>query len=396
MGKFYIYVFLLFCCNAKAQQAMVKNNLHVSPGGNMCFFNGVLNTTDTIFNNGSLLFCEGDLLNDQPIVGEGTIEFNGKVDQSVLLGGDVLADTLIINNTGGMVLFDNNIVVNRQLVFISGVLSDLYPFDTHPRDLRHITFAPGASHSGASDSSHIEGLVRKMGDADFVFPIGDEGYYRPAYIKNIDRVTSVCAKYYYHQISSQLKPENNVALYRNEYWFINDELGEANAEIGLTYDARTSDFDVDEELLKVTSYNEYESIFQLSKIINRHTSMVPESDVESISINIGTYGWHALSRLIHTNNIWANQLVTPNGDNKNDYFVIKGLEEGALLKVQIFNRYGTVVYEDDNYNNNWGGKANKNTISSNNGLLPGGTYYVLVFNHGQLIYKDFIQLVYES
>jgi gliding motility-associated-like protein len=47
-------------------------------------------------------------------------------------------------------------------------------------------------------------------------------------------------------------------------------------------------------------------------------------------------------------------IITPNGDGKNDEFVISGLENGT--KLTIYNRWGDVVYTSTNYNNDWNGK----------------------------------------
>jgi gliding motility-associated-like protein len=47
-------------------------------------------------------------------------------------------------------------------------------------------------------------------------------------------------------------------------------------------------------------------------------------------------------------------IMTPNGDGKNDNFVINGLESGT--KLTIYNRWGDVVYTTNNYNNDWDGR----------------------------------------
>ncbi len=58
-------------------------------------------------------------------------------------------------------------------------------------------------------------------------------------------------------------------------------------------------------------------------------------------------------------------VITPNGDGKNDEFFITGLEKGT--KLTIFNRWGDVVFTTNNYNNDWGGKN----------LTEGVYFYVL-------------------
>ena len=45
------------------------------------------------------------------------------------------------------------------------------------------------------------------------------------------------------------------------------------------------------------------------------------------------------------------------------------------VHVQLFNRWGVKVFEEENYDNNWSGISPSNTIGGS-GLLPTGTYYL--------------------
>jgi gliding motility-associated-like protein len=67
--------------------------------------------------------------------------------------------------------------------------------------------------------------------------------------------------------------------------------------------------------------------------------------------------------------IFIPQLVSPNGDGKNDTWVIANLETYPNNKVKIFNRWGNEVFVADPYLNDWDGKSN-NLITIGNGLLP--------------------------
>jgi gliding motility-associated-like protein len=69
-------------------------------------------------------------------------------------------------------------------------------------------------------------------------------------------------------------------------------------------------------------------------------------------------------------------IFTPNDDNVNDVFEIPCLS-GLGNKLWIFNRWGDLIYETDNYQNNWGGTHNGMTV-------PDGTYfYILQTNSGE-------------
>ncbi|MDA3613895.1 T9SS type B sorting domain-containing protein [Polluticaenibacter yanchengensis] len=64
---------------------------------------------------------------------------------------------------------------------------------------------------------------------------------------------------------------------------------------------------------------------------------------------------------------------TPNGDGVNDLWVLGNFNNRCLLRarVHVYNRYGAVVYESNNYSNNWNG-----TYKGKD--LPDGTYYYII------------------
>ena len=62
---------------------------------------------------------------------------------------------------------------------------------------------------------------------------------------------------------------------------------------------------------------------------------------------------------------------SPNGDGINDFFVIKGLENYKNNHLMIYNRFGNLVYETKNYQNDWAGTLN-------NQNLPDGTYFYII------------------
>ena len=74
----------------------------------------------------------------------------------------------------------------------------------------------------------------------------------------------------------------------------------------------------------------------------------------------------------------VSKTITVNGDGINDYFEITGLESCAYTyQVMIFNRWGTKVFESNDYQNDWGGYAPNSSVGSA-GILPTGTYYYMI------------------
>ena len=68
---------------------------------------------------------------------------------------------------------------------------------------------------------------------------------------------------------------------------------------------------------------------------------------------------------------------SPNGDNINDLFVIRGAQN-QTVNLEVFNRWGHVVYKSEDYKNDWNGSSNTGVRVNNVGGLPDGTYFYRV------------------
>jgi gliding motility-associated-like protein len=65
------------------------------------------------------------------------------------------------------------------------------------------------------------------------------------------------------------------------------------------------------------------------------------------------------------------EAFSPNGDGINDLWLITNGNCLTSAKAQVFNRYGSKVFEDNNYKNNWNGTYKGKP-------LPDGTYYYII------------------
>jgi gliding motility-associated-like protein len=70
------------------------------------------------------------------------------------------------------------------------------------------------------------------------------------------------------------------------------------------------------------------------------------------------------------------QGLSPNGDGINDFLILDHLEDKEDIdKIEVFNRYGTKIYELNEYVDQWGG------VDQDGKLVPVGTYfYIIYFN----------------
>ena len=83
----------------------------------------------------------------------------------------------------------------------------------------------------------------------------------------------------------------------------------------------------------------------------------------------------------------ATNVITPDGNNKNDTWVVRNIEAYGEAYVQVFDRWGKRVFETRDYQNDWGG------VSGTDILPDGEYYYVITFDSSDVIYKGTITLI---
>jgi gliding motility-associated-like protein len=78
-------------------------------------------------------------------------------------------------------------------------------------------------------------------------------------------------------------------------------------------------------------------------------------------------------------NISIPQGFSPNGDGTNDTFVIEGVRPDERVLLEVYNRWGSLVYAAEDYRNDWNGSSNVGLKLLEAGAgLPAGTYFYVV------------------
>jgi gliding motility-associated-like protein len=87
--------------------------------------------------------------------------------------------------------------------------------------------------------------------------------------------------------------------------------------------------------------------------------------------------------------------ISPNGDGMNDTWIIENIDDHPRNAVRIFNRWGTLVFEQQDYDNDskvWKGNTNRGTTVGGD-QLPNGTYfYTIEFNDSKTLKKGYVVL----
>jgi gliding motility-associated-like protein len=88
-----------------------------------------------------------------------------------------------------------------------------------------------------------------------------------------------------------------------------------------------------------------------------------------------------LSSNCNEEDVFIPEGFSPDGDGRNDQFVIY-YTQGRTVSLEVYNRWGNLVYKNNNYLNDWNGTANQGTILYGE-ALPESTYYYLINIDGE-------------
>lgn len=174
-----------------------------------------------------------ELKNNGLLNSTGTISLEG--NQPGILSGSSGISTrhLVLNKTGGSAIQADTLVTittNGSLTFNSGVLTPTSP--------NRLDFESGSMAINTSNASFVNGPVRKFGDQNFNFPVGDDGFYQPIGIENISPVNSSYEARFFNANGpgiygySWVPSINNVATCN--YWTL-DQISGTSARVRLSW-----------------------------------------------------------------------------------------------------------------------------------------------------------------
>jgi len=255
------------------------------------------------------------------------------------------------------------------------------------------TFQKGAQALDASDTSHIQGAIEKVGNEAFTYPNGDKGHYRYARISAPKDVKDAfVSQYVYDDKTFFAKHSNKVGVIQHindrEYWIIDKgNQNKSDVLLTLSWDDATTSPDVlinPEDELHIVRWDASQQLWvDEGGVVDMSTK-----EVTTVATVKG-YGFFTLATVkkdwITEGDVVIYNLVTANGDGKNDYFIIDNIKNYPNNKVEIFNRWGARVYETTGYDPQGDGSTNvfrgysegKVTIDKGS-KLPSGTYYYVV------------------
>lgn len=118
---------------------------------------------------------------------------------------------------------------------------------------------------------------------------------------------------------------------------------------------------------------------------NYTVSYIYGDDCKRVDINLSVI---SDCEVLACETVVVHNAFTPNGDGVNEHFQIDNIDQECHLpnRVEIYNRWGVLVFETNDYDNNtrkFTGISEGRVTVDKNAELPTGTYfYIIQYNDG--------------
>ena len=224
------FTLLLLYVYTNGQQPFTNNgNLQIHPGASLSGFQNFTNANSGVLINNGNFYIKGNITNDQASMtpGTGILHLNGTSTQSVNGTQAFKTFNLITDNTTGFSL-NNNLSVSGAHTFTNGVIAT----SATPN---YLIYEAGSSYSGDADSRHVNGWVKKLGNTNFTFPVGNGTIERTAGVVNLSASSEINARYQQPTQNIWNLQGPLVEVQTEEYWQI-DKISGGTAQIALNWD----------------------------------------------------------------------------------------------------------------------------------------------------------------
>lgn len=362
--------------------------------GIMAFLGNLAFGQDAFHNFGNLQFhgtatvgFHVDLIND------------GAFDNNQGLTGFYSSNELTVSGSSSPIFQDIEIVADNGLLLETwmGVTNNANfiignVLTSKNTSASYLNFMNSAFYNGTGNPAHINGYAGAANKEIITFPVGDGDRLR--YLTLTSSASNNLAKCAYfledpnspvslaQQFPTNSKATDDLQISELEFWRLE---GNQPSVVTLTWDTNSAVSLLAEtvESLLVVGWNktgnQWERLGNSTVNGNLHAgnitseTFVPD-DYEIITIG-GTDDLLEPFTVLDLDNYF----MTPNNDGINDFLLIDGIENVPNNVLNIYNRYGALVYSKLNYVNEFDGKSNQNgVVSRGSGLSAGIYFYTLV------------------
>ena len=267
--------------------------------------------------------------------GSGWIVIDGNTNQSINGNGSIppILSRLRLS-TSGIFTINIPLTITNQLDFINGIINTSALFD------RFIFFGDNATIlTPPSNTSHVNGPFRKIGNDAFTFPVGNGTVCAPISISAPSNTNDHFTAQYYGNVYSATNVNlslDHISI--KEYWTLDRTSGLSNVQVKLSYNSARSGGINSLSDLRVSRYNgsAWESTGNATSIGNNQSGTVESNSVVS-NFSPFTLGSASLLNplpisLLNFTALRQNEDVlvkwSTSNESNNDYFTVEKSFDG--------------------------------------------------------------------
>mgnify|MGYP006360476565 CR=1 FL=1 len=285
------------------------------------------------------------------------------------------------NSTAYAFQLNNDFMIDGTANFANGIVK------INRNQEGAMLFTENSKHINTSDKSYAEGMVEKVGNKPFGFPVGKSELYRPASISAPKEILTLIKTEYFLENSNRVHPHTNksqevVGINDKEYWFITRDESNSSVILTLSWNENTTpqEFTDDAQNLVIVRWDDEQNSWMNEGGIVDFANKTVTSPVEISKYGVFTFG-KLKGAVAPEFEVIVYNYMTTNDNGKNDYLIIENIERFPENNLEIYNRYGVRVYKTDGYGINgnvFTGYSQAKVTVDKNEKLPTGTYYYIL------------------
>ncbi len=359
-------------------------------------------TSQSLYNDGALLSISSDavlsvnesFLNKGQVLNSGKIEIrqhwmnlgNYQSTGEVALTGSELQHVSLneyvvgkLTIDGGDKAIQGDLVITESLNLVHGKLNAGSDFK--------VILETNATIIGGSEEAYIIGELELTSGTDRYYPIGNEQWFLPVWYTETSDARSISFKVNQGKISQV--PNDTIKWIHDAYFWEMESSESVSGYLKLEYkELAPVDQTIDDlVLLQAEEHNGVLTILNTEQGSETLSEGILLSENKSQG---SVFGIGKRQTIQSSGELNVRNLVTPNGDNQNDFLFIENIEEIANPSVLIIDRTGKTVFESDAYNNT----TNRfEGFDSKGRVLGTGTYYYIVKEGDRTKASGFLELI---
>lgn len=218
----------IFALQVKAQVTN-NGNLQIHAGATVAGLGNFTNTSSGVLVNNGTLYLKANISNDQAsmAVGTGTLHLDGSSAQTISGSQTFRTYNLVTNNAAGIIV-NNNLSISNTHTFSAGVI-------TTSATPNYLVYEAGASYSGDNDSRHVNGWVKKTGNTNFIFPVGNGSMERTVALTSLSESSEFNVRYVTPAPNTSQLVIPVLSIQPSEAWIVNRVSG-GSASVNMNWD----------------------------------------------------------------------------------------------------------------------------------------------------------------